>query len=1002
MKKSVWQFSRKAIIGVMASSMVMVPVFGVSAASNYTSKNSISVLSQNNDQVQITESSGWLESANVEWKPVSEASGYNVYFKSKSDPDSSYKKLDSELIRQYASYFRADVLGLEKGEYVLKIVPIINGHLDSSKESVTQTLSVAQNKREGFGFSAASPMGTASGGYNDDGTLPEDAKVLYITPYNVNTVTAEVITNNKGSKTQCTGLTDILAKRQKGYDKTHLVIRMIGQVKSSQIKGLNGNGYLQLKGCYNVTFEGVGKDATAYGWGFLVRSAHNVEIRNIGIMLFPDDAVSLDTNNENIWIHNNDFFYGTAGGDADQAKGDGSCDIKKNSTYVTVSYNHFYDSGKTSLCGMGDKEKFFVTYHHNWFDHSDSRHPRIRVGSIHIYNNYFDGNSKYGVGVTMGGSAFVEANYFRNCKDPMLISRQGTDVYKNAKGTFSGEDGGMIKAYNNRVEGAERLVYANQDSSQFDAYLAKSRDEKVPASYKTAAGGNTYDNFDTSSSMYKYSVDLPENVKTIVTTYAGRVDGGDFSWKFADTDDGSYSMDKNLMSKIRGYQSGIVSFGENLIQVNKKYNNSASLNSTGVEVYVSPNGKSQNSGTYDNPVDLLTALSKVENGKASSIILKDGTYTFDKQITINASGRSDAPNVLKSMSGSNVILDFSKEPYNTSDTSKNDRGIQLNGDYWNISGIRIKDAADNGMMLSGSHNVIERCIFDGNKDSGLQISRSSSSVTDFNKFPSYNKVINCTSKNNCDPATYENADGFAAKLTCGNGNVFNGCLSYNNSDDGWDLYAKKATGSIGVVTIENCISMRNGRTEDGKTKSSCDGNGFKLGGSGVPTPHKIINCLAIENLHHGFTDNNNPSALQVVNCTAFDNNQGGGKNNFSLYRCKNAVVSNSISYTTNGTSDKFQNLTGDHIVYTNSKKWYKVTDKQSVDVKDSNERGEAISNGIQKSDFINTNIPAIGTDFDKIWRNTDGTLNTGGTCIISPKSQYGKFSSDGGVIGARF
>lgn len=180
------------------------------------------------------------------------------------------------------------------------------------------------------------------------------------------------------------------------------------------------------------------------------------------------------------------------------------------------------------------------------------------------------------------------------------------------------------------------------------------------------------------------------------------------------------------------------------------------------------------------------------------------------------------------------------------------------------------------MMLSGSHNVIERCIFDGNRDTGLQISRRSSAVTNYKDWPSYNTILNCTSKNNCDPATYENADGFAAKLTCGDGNLFDGCISYNNSDDGWDLFAKTATGPIGVVTIRNCIAMRNGITEDGTTKSRCDGNGF--------------------------TDNNNPSALKLSNCTAFDNNKGGSKNNFSLYRCKDAVVSSCISYTTNGAS----------------------------------------------------------------------------------------------------
>lgn len=173
-------------------------------------------------------------------------------------------------------------------------------------------------------------------------------------------------------------------------DKRPLIIRMIGEIKNTDINGLNSKGYLEVKECSKVTFEGVGDDATAYGWGLLIRGVKNVEIRNIGLMLFPDDAISLDTGNTNVWVHNNDIFYGTAGSDKDQAKGDGSTDVKAKSDYVTISYNHYYDSGKCSLCGMSDKENFHVTYHHNWFDHSDSRHPRIRVGTVHIYNNYFD------------------------------------------------------------------------------------------------------------------------------------------------------------------------------------------------------------------------------------------------------------------------------------------------------------------------------------------------------------------------------------------------------------------------------------------------------------------------------------------------------------------------------------------------------------------------------------------------------------------------------------
>lgn len=583
--------SQRVVLATLTSSIVMAPTLAASARTVNSSKNTTTVEAQKSantqnstknltssttasavkmsvaapsvNSVSILDSEGWLESANVEWSPVQNATGYNVYYKAANASDSTFKRLDDQLIRKYTSYFRADVLGLAEGNYVIKIVPIINNQEASAAQAITQTLSVKTNTREGFAFSKQSPMGTASGGYNDDGTVPANAKVIYITANTVNTVTADVITNAKGTKTTCTGLTKILAARQKGYDKTPLIIRMVGEIKNSDITGLNSTGYLELKGCYNVTLEGVGEDATVYGWGILVRNAVNVEIKNLGVMMFPDDGISLDTGNKNIWVHNNDIFYGAAGSDADQVKGDGSCDVKL-SDYVTISYNRFHDSGKSSLCGMKDTEDFHVTYHHNWFDHSDSRHPRIRVGTVHLYNNYFDGNAKYGVGVTKGASAFVEANYFRNCKDPMLSSLQGTDIKYGAAGAgFSGEPGGMIKAYNNKIEGAASLIYASDSPTQFDAYLAKNRNEVVPNTYKTVSGGTTYNNFDTSSSMYSYNPDIPEDVASKVTTYAGRVNGGDFIWNFTTADDTNSTMDSNLMAKIKNYKSDLVSVGGN-------------------------------------------------------------------------------------------------------------------------------------------------------------------------------------------------------------------------------------------------------------------------------------------------------------------------------------------------------------------------------------------------------------------------------------------------------
>lgn len=525
--------------------------------------------------ISLSNSGGGFESAYVEWSPVSNAVGYNVYVKSASAADTAYVQLDDELIRQYSSYWRADAVGLSAGDYVMKVECKLTNSTTIS--GVSGTITVEANDRSGFAFSDNSTFKTGSGAYNEDGTLKSNAKVIYVTSENTSTVTLDVITSSSGKIQTGVGIGQILTLRQKGYDTTPLAIRFIGQVTDSNMSGqLNSSGYLQVKGksAYkemNLTIEGIGEDATAYGWGILIRNGGNVEIRNMGVMLFPDDGISLDTDNCNIWVHNNDILYGKAGSDADQVKGDGSADVKGASTYVTIAYNHFWDSGKCSLCGMKDTTEFFVTYHHNWFDHSDSRQPRIRVASVHVYNNYFDGNSKYGVGTTKGSSAFVEANYFRNCKYPMMSSLQGTDAL--GEGTFSDENGGMIKAFSNKIEGASSLIYANSDAgttianaTSFDAYLVSTRNQSVPNSYKTIAGATTYNNFDVNKDLgvSQADIDSENDVEAIVTTSAGRLNQGDFTWEFTDSvDDTSSDVNTALMSKITSYTTGLVSVGGN-------------------------------------------------------------------------------------------------------------------------------------------------------------------------------------------------------------------------------------------------------------------------------------------------------------------------------------------------------------------------------------------------------------------------------------------------------
>ncbi len=517
----------------------------------------------------ITEASGWLETAYVKWTPVTGATGYNVYVKSASASDSAYVQLDDELIRKYPSYMRADAVGLKAGDYVMKIVPLNNGKENTSAAIVSDKLTVNAHDRSGFTFSSNSPVKNGVGAYNNDGTLKSNASVLYVTEANKNTVKMKI------GNTEYTGVAAITQAIKAKSNCQPVAIRIIGQVTLSGLacKDVSSAYAIGVKGAANVTFEGIGDDATLYGAGVAVFQSTGIEVRNLGLMNWgggkDGDGISLKQS-LGVWVHNNDVFYGNAGSDGDQAKGDGSMDLKDNSQYVTVSYNHFWDSGKMSLCGMkSESGENWITYHHNWFDHSDSRHPRIRTMSVYVYNNYYDGNSKYGVGAAKDSEAFVEANYFRNCNYPMLSSMQGSDVL--AGGIFSGENGGVIKAYNNYMEGQKSVIYANSDTgttsasaTDFDAYLAASRSETVPSTYKAKQGGKTYSNFDTKVDLGvdTADIDAPADVPSIVTKYAGRVMGGDFKWTFDNSvDDTSYSLNRPLKDKLNAYKTSLVSVG---------------------------------------------------------------------------------------------------------------------------------------------------------------------------------------------------------------------------------------------------------------------------------------------------------------------------------------------------------------------------------------------------------------------------------------------------------
>ncbi len=531
---------------------------------------------------------GWFEGGYVTWTKVAGYS-YNVYVKATGDAE--WQKLDTELVREYPTYGRADAVGLKAGQYQFKIVPVKDKAEVTAEAIETSAFTATAHDRGGFAhFKSANAKFNPSvgiGAYKNDGTLKNGAKVIYVTADNAKTIKTTVKTGSKDTNlTECTGFQAIIDAYQKGYDTTPIDFRIIGTLKASDMDSFSSSAEgLQIKGKgsyseLNITIEGIGNDATVHGFGFLLRNACSVELRNFAIMWCMDDAVSMDTDNSNLWVHNLDLFYGKPGGAADQKKGDGTLDIKGDSQYSTLSYNHLWDSGKSSLCGMtSESGPNYLTYHHNWFDHSDSRHPRIRTMSVHVYNNYYDGNAKYGVGSTTGSDVFVENNYFRNCKYPMLTSLQGSDVHNgvgskdDTKGTFSGEAGGSIKAYGNVMVGQTSFEpYIAGDatySKHFDAYVVTNKTEQVPASVVSISGANTYSNFDTDASlMYSnYKVDNANDVPAIITGElgAGRCQHGDFSWTFGPEEDANANVIQALSDAINAYKPTLVGFFGNTV-----------------------------------------------------------------------------------------------------------------------------------------------------------------------------------------------------------------------------------------------------------------------------------------------------------------------------------------------------------------------------------------------------------------------------------------------------
>ena len=435
----------------------------------------------------ISDCGGWFESAYAEWD--ANAIGGNVTVSYAEAGSGDYTQADAELIRGS----RVDIPGLKgNAQYTL--------HIEGSAGSAECQIRTMAYDRTGYAHDNFSDIGA----YKDDGTLKSDITVIYVTNENKETVTY----NGK------TGLYNIFfsAKPKK------VLFRFIGSIDvpagtvANDGSHNDGSNMLYLQNSSEVTVEGIGPDTNLIDWGIEMKRCTSCEFRNLWLGHYPDDGIAMTGNaeirTEHIWIHNNTIekgynaFAGNEHVDADKADGDGSLDMKW-AHHVTVSYNHFVNCHKTSLVGGRiDQEQDYITYHHNWFDNTESRNPRARNAHIHSYNNYFLANGEYGICASYNSKVFSEANYFENANNPLYAINMGKDEFS-----------GTIKSF------GDKFVNCNMGDNY--AYAIVNDRNAKPDIPNLIAGGDGYDQFD--SAIYAYKTQTPDEAKESVMLYAGRM-----------------------------------------------------------------------------------------------------------------------------------------------------------------------------------------------------------------------------------------------------------------------------------------------------------------------------------------------------------------------------------------------------------------------------------------------------------------------------------------------
>ena len=381
-------------------------------------------------------------------------------------------------------------------------------------------------------------------------------------------------------------------------------------------------------------------------------------------------------------------------------------------------------------------------------------------------------------------------------------------------------------------------------------------------------------------------------------------------------------------------------------------------------IYVAPEGSAGAAGSKENPVDIYTAVKYAKAGQM--IVLKGGVYNLTSTIKVERGIDGTKEQMIY------LIADPSDSQRPVFDFNRACAGMIFAGDYWYCQGFDVTNTQDTqkGIQISGSNCVFDNIQAYHNGNTGIQVSRYLT-TDEREDWPSSDLILNCTSYGNADIG-YEDADGFAAKLTVGDGIVFDGCISYNNADDGWDLFAKVETGSIGSVTIKNCVAYGNGYLEDGTDAGN--GNGFKMGGSSITGYHTLINSVAFGNKAKGIDSNSCPD-IQVKQSTSFNNESynvafytnAGNKTDFGAtgilsYRTKNLTQ-----------QEQLKLLQEEATIRTTMNYFWNETKQEST-----NSEG----NVAKDSWFVSTTDP-------QITRNADGTINMNGFLTLTAEAPEG-------------